>query len=143
MLSTKAKQVFKRTKTKKRNRCYSFSCPFPIRYVNGCPESKIMSLKHLYIKLLTGTSQFHVGSWHKLLKSKHCYFFNRTLPWMKIWRWWCSRYLRNHSFLLCEIFQCVVKFRYTKVIHKKLFFDFSWNAQLCLIFINMSITISW
>ena len=127
-----------------------FSCNFPTRYINGCHESKILSLKYPYPQLLTQSFQFYMESiltqkvsWHKLFKSKHCYFFNRTLPWMKIWRWWCSRYLRNHSFLLCEIFQCVVKFRYTKVIHKKLFFDFSWNAQLCLIFINMSITISW
>ena len=36
-----------------------------------------------------------MGSWHNLLKSKHCYFFNIALPWMKPSRWWCSRYLRN------------------------------------------------
>ena len=61
-----------------------------------------------------------MGSWHKLLKSKHCFFFNITLLRMKLWRWWCSRYLCNHGFLLCEEFQCL-KFRYTEVIHKKLF----------------------
>ena len=29
-----------------RNKCYSFSCDFPMRYVNGCPESKTLSLKY-------------------------------------------------------------------------------------------------
>ena len=55
-----------------------------------------------------------------MLKSKHCYFFNITLPWIKIWRWQSSRYLCNHGFLLCWKFQCL-KFRYTEVIYKKLF----------------------
>ena len=30
----------------KRNKCYSFSCDFPMRYVNGCPESKTLPLKY-------------------------------------------------------------------------------------------------
>ena len=80
-----------------------FSCDFPIRYVNGCPESKILSLQYPYLQLLIQTSQFYMGSWHKLLKSKHL-FFNITLPWMKIWRWWYSRYMHNHGFLLCKKF---------------------------------------
>ena len=29
-----------------RNKCYSFSCDFPMRYVNGCPESKTLHLKY-------------------------------------------------------------------------------------------------
>ena len=42
---------------------------------------------------------------------------------MKIWRLWCSRYLCNHGFLLCEKFECP-KFRYhTEVIYKKTFFS--------------------
>ena len=40
-----------------------------------------------------------MGSWHKLLKSKYCDFFNITLPWMIILRWQCRRYLHNHGFL--------------------------------------------
>ena len=32
--------------------CYSFSCSFPIQYVNGCPESKILSLNYLHLQLL-------------------------------------------------------------------------------------------
>ena len=90
-----------------RNRCYSFSCHFPIRYVNGCPESKNLSLKYQHLQL----------------KSKHCYLKKNTLPWMKIWRWRCKRYLRYHGFLQCENFECL-KFRHTKVIHKKRFLHF-------------------
>ena len=69
-----------------------------IRYVNGCHESKILSLKYPHLQLLIETSQFYMGSilaqkvsWYKVLKSKHLY-------------------LRNHGFLLCEKFQCL-KFR--------------------------------
>ena len=92
-----------------RNRCYSFSCDFPIRYVNGCPESKTLSLKYQHLQL----------------KSKHCYFFKKkTLPCLKIWRWQCHRYLRNHGFLQCEKFE-YLKFRHTEVIHKKLFLSFA------------------
>ena len=80
-----------------RNRCYSFSCDFPIRYVNGCPESKTLSLKYQHLQL----------------KSKHCYL-------KKNWRWWCNRYLRNHGFLQREKLE-YLKFRLTEVIHKKLF----------------------
>ena len=39
---------------------------------------------------------------------------------MKICRWSCSRYLRNHGFLLCDKFQCL-KFRNTELTHKRLF----------------------
>ena len=42
---------------------------------------------------------------------------------MKICRWSCCRYLCNHGFLLYEKFQCPI-FRYTEVIHKKLFWVF-------------------
>ena len=45
----------------------------------------------------------------------------------------CSRYFCNHGFLLCQ-FQCL-KFVYLAVLHNFFFF---WNAQLCLIFMNMS-----
>ena len=90
-----------------RNRCYSFSCDFPIRYVNGCPESKTLSLKYKHLQL----------------KSKHCYFLKKTLPCMKIWRWQCNRYLPNYDFLQCEKFECL-RFRHTKVIQKKLFLSF-------------------
>ena len=51
-----------------------------------------------------------MGIWHELLISKHCYFFNITLSWIKIWRWRCRRYLHSHVFLLCEKFQGL-KFR--------------------------------
>ena len=47
-----SKTVFKHIKYKKRKRCDSCSCNFPIRYVNGCPESKILSLKYPYLQLL-------------------------------------------------------------------------------------------
>ena len=47
-----------------RNRCYSFSFDFPIRYVNGCPESKTLSLKYQHLQL----------------KSKHCHFFKKLFP---------------------------------------------------------------
>ena len=120
LLLTKVKQ-FSNLLKKKRNKPYPFSCNFPIRYVDGCPENKIMSLKYPHLELLYQTSQFYMGSWHKLLKSKNCYSFNITLPCMKIWRWQCSRYLCNHGFLLCEIFHCL-KFRYTEIIHKKNYF---------------------
>ena len=69
------------------------------------------------------TTQFYMSSWHKLLKTKHCYFFNITLPWMKIWKWQCSRYLRNHGFPLREKFQ-FLKFRYTEDFHKNVFWVF-------------------
>ena len=59
----------------------------------------------LQLQLLIQTSRFYMGTWHKLLKSKLRYFFNITLSWMKIWRWWCSRSLHNHSSLLS--FFCV------------------------------------
>ena len=42
---------------------------------------------------------------------------------MKIWRWWCNRYLCNHGFQQCEKFECP-KFNHTEVIHKKLFLSF-------------------
>ena len=60
--------------------CYSFSCDFPKRYANDCPESKILSLKYTYLQLLIQTSQLYTGSWHKLLKSKHCYFLTKFFP---------------------------------------------------------------
>ena len=81
-----------------------------------------------HVQLLIQTCQFYMGSSHKLLKSKHCYFFNTNLPWRRIWGWWCSRYLHNHGFLLCEKFQCL-KFRYTEVIDER----FSWAFLKCLI----------
>ena len=92
-----------------RNRCYSFSCDFPIRYVNGCPESKTLSQKYQHLQL----------------KSKHCYFLfkTKTVPCMKIWRWRWNRYLHNHGFLQCEEFE-YLKFRHTEVIHKNLFLSF-------------------
>ena len=107
-------------KDKKGNRCYSISYNLPIRYDNGCSESKNLSLKYPHLKLLIQTSQFYMRSWQKLLKSKHCYSFNINLPWMKFWRW---RYLRNHGFLLCEKCQCL-KSKYTEVIHKKYLLSF-------------------
>ena len=96
---------------------------FLVRYVNCCPECKILSWKHPHLQFLIQSSQFYTGTRHKLRKSKYCYFFNITLPWVKMWRWWCKRYLRNYGFLLCEKFQCL-KFKYTEVINKKLFFSF-------------------
>ena len=42
---------------------------------------------------------------------------------MKIWKWQCSRYLRNHGFPLREKFQ-FLKFRYTEDIHKNVFWVF-------------------
>ena len=48
--------------------------------INGCPESEILSLKYQHLQLLIQTSQFYMGTWHKLLKSKYCYFFNITVP---------------------------------------------------------------
>ena len=87
-----------------------------------------------------------MGSWHKLFKSKHCYFFKITLPWMKIWRWWCSSYLHNHGVLLCEKVQCL-KCKDTEGIHKKLIFSFLemrncvWYLWTCPNeFMNMAIT---
>ena len=95
--------------------CYFSSCDFPIRYVSGYPESKTLSVKYQHLQL----------------KSKHCYsFFKKsTLSCMKIWRWRCNRYLRNHGFLQREKFECL-KFRHTDVIHKKLLF---WVLLKCII----------
>ena len=80
-----------------------------------------VSLKYPYLHLIIQTSQFYMGSWYKLLKS-NCYFLH-NFPWMKILRWQCSRLLHNHGFLLCKKFQCL-KFRYTEVVNKKLFWVF-------------------
>ena len=56
---------------------------------------------------------------------------------MKIWGWRCSRYLCSHGFLLCEKFQCLKLS--DRIVHfKKIFFEFSWNAQFCLTLLNMS-----
>ena len=82
-----------------------------------------MSLKYPHLQLLIQNSQFHMGNWHKLLKSKHCYIFNITLSWMKICRWRCSRCLCNQCFILCKKFKCL-KFRYTEVISEKPFLSF-------------------
>ena len=71
LLLTKVKQSSNLFKIKK-NRFYSFICDFPVRYVNGCPESKTLSLKYQHLQLLIQTSPFYMGSWHNLLKSKHC-----------------------------------------------------------------------
>ena len=95
-----------------RNRCYSFSCDFPLRYVNGCPESKNLSLKYQHLQL----------------KRKKIFYKKNTLPCMKIWRWRCNRYLRNHGFLQCEKFECL-KFRHSEVVHEKLF----WILLKCII----------
>ena len=95
-------------------------------------------------------SQWKAAQKAKSVPEIHCYVFNITLPWIKIWRWWCSRCLHNHGFLLYEKFQCV-KFRHAEVIHKKIFFCFFfkfffffffffWNAQLCLTFMNMALS---
>ena len=81
------KKVLKFLKDKKRNRCYSFSFNFLIGYVNGCPETKTLSLKYPHQQLLIKTSQFSLGRWHKLRKSKHYYFYDITFPWKKLWRW--------------------------------------------------------
>ena len=99
----------------KGNRCYSFSCGFPIRYV--------LSLKYANLQLLIQTSQLYKKSWHKLLKSKHCYFFNIT-------------YLHNYSFLLCEKLQ---KFEVHSSYSQKDLLEFSY--VFLLIFMNMSIMI--
>ena len=45
---------------------------------NGYSESRILSLKYAHQQLLIWTLQFYMGSWEKLLKSKHL-FFNMTL----------------------------------------------------------------
>ena len=60
LTSTGCKTVFKLTKKlKKKNRCYSFSCDFPVRYVNGCPESKILiSQRYPHLQLLPQTTHF-------------------------------------------------------------------------------------
>ena len=99
-----------------------------IRYVNGCPESKILSLKYAHLQLLLQTSQFYMRSWRKLL-NVNSYYLNITLPWMKLWKWRCiSRYLRNHGFLMCEKFQ-YLKLRYTSYSQKNVF----WVFLKCLI----------
>ena len=78
-----------------------------------------------------------MGHWQKLLKSKHYYFFNITLPGMKIWRRGCSRYLHNHGFFSkWEISTSKVQLH--RCYSRKTFFKFSWNAQLCLIFMTIS-----
>ena len=73
LLLTKVKQFSNLLKIKK-NRSYAFSCTFPIRYVNGCPESNILPLKYPHLQFIIQTSQFYMRRWQKLLKSKHCYF---------------------------------------------------------------------
>ena len=100
---------------------YSFRCDFLTRYVNGCPESKILSIKYPYLHLLIQTSQFYMASWHKLLKSKQ-FFFEHNFSLNENFRCWSSKYLCNHGFLLCEKFQCV-KFEHAEVIRKKNLFS--------------------
>ena len=53
---------------------YAVTNNFPIRYVNGFHESKVLSLKYPYLQLFIPTSQFYMENWCKLQKSKHCYF---------------------------------------------------------------------
>ena len=97
-----------------RNRYYSFSCHFPIRYVNDCPESKNLSLKYQRLQL----------------KSKHCYLKKTLFPAWKIWRWQCNRYSPYHGFVQCEKFERL-KFIHTKVIYKKLFLRFA-EMHICV-----------
>ena len=77
LLLTKVKQFLTYYRWKI-SRCYSFSCNCPISYVNGYSESRILSLKYPHQQLLIWTYKFYMGSWEKLLKSKHL-FFNMTL----------------------------------------------------------------
>ena len=136
LLLTKIKQFSSLVKIK-RNRCYCFSCNIPTKYVNACPESKILSLKYPYLQLLIQISQFYIESWHKLLKSKQCYFLNITLPWMKIWRSWSRRYLHNHGWFPSVWEIAMPKVQAHRSYSPKTFFHFFWNAQLCLIFIKL------
>ena len=51
LLLNKVKQFSNLFKIK-RNRCYPFSCDFPIRYGNGYLEGKTLSLKYQHLQLL-------------------------------------------------------------------------------------------
>ena len=61
LLLTGVKQ-FSKLLNKKRNKCYFFSCNFSIRYVNGFPESKNLSVKYPYTQLRIQTFQFYMES---------------------------------------------------------------------------------
>ena len=89
----------------------------------------LLCLKYPYLQLLIQTPQSYVGHRHKLPKSKHSHFFNITLTWLKMWRLWCCRYLRNHGFPVCEKFQCLT-FKYTEVTHKQLY-NCVWYLWIC------------
>ena len=83
-----------------------------------------------------------------MLKSKHCYFFNITLPWMQILRLRRCRCIRNHGFLHWEKFQAL-KFMFTEVICKNIFLCFLemhncvwylWTCPIANYFWKLSIT---
>ena len=59
-----------------KNRFYSFSCNFPMRYVNDCPERKVFSQKYPHLQLLIQISKCYMGSWYKWLKGKHLFFWH-------------------------------------------------------------------
>ena len=107
--------------------CYTFSCNFPIRYVSSCNESKILSLKYLHLQLLIQTSQFYVGSWHKLLKSKHCWFLNITFFLDKNLEMEMQQIFASPWFpSLWEI--SMLKFQVQRSYLQKVFFEFSLNV---------------
>ena len=111
----------------------TFQVVFPLKICQWLAWSKILSLKYPHLQLLIQTSQVYMGSWFKLPKSKHCYFFNITLPWMKIWKWRCSRQWFPSAWEIS-----MSKIQAHRSYSQKTFYELSWNAQLCLIFISMS-----
>ena len=74
LLLTKVKQVFKLIKDKKEIGVTLLAVISLYYMLMAALKSKILSLKYPHLQLLIQTSRFYMGSWHKLLKSKHDYF---------------------------------------------------------------------
>ena len=85
---------------------YSFSCNDPIRFVNGCPESKTLSLKYPHLQLLIQSFQFYMRSWYKLQKK------NWQIP--PVWEMSLSEVQVHRSysqnFLFVEMYNCCLIF---------------------------------
>ena len=77
LLLNKVKQVFKLIKDKKEIGV-TLLAVISLRYMLMAALKAKSCPKYPHLQLLIQTSQFYMGNWHKLLKSKHYYFLNIT-----------------------------------------------------------------
>ena len=94
-------------------------------------------LKYVNLQLIQ-TSQFYTGSWHKLVKTDTDIFLTQLFSEWKI------RDGDAQDISITMVFFCMRNFNAlssgTQKLFTKIFFEIYWNAQLCLIFANMSKT---